>query len=79
MLSPLLETAAGGTVIFVSSLSHRTGYPGAASYAASKGAIAVYAGSIRKPFRRALGVHVACAFPGPMKTEHAAAGSTAKW
>jgi short-subunit dehydrogenase len=64
--------SSGGTVIFISSLSHRTGYPGAASYAASKGAVAVYAKSIRKRFRNELGVDVACAFPGPMKTDHAA-------
>ena len=64
--------ARGGTVIFVSSLAHQTGYPGASSYAASKGAVAVYARSIRKPFRDALGVNVACAFPGPLRTDHAA-------
>src|SRR5690606_1869804 len=27
--------------------------------------------SIRRPFRRKLGVHVACAFPGPMRTAQA--------
>ena len=64
--------AEGGSVIFVSSLAHRTGYPGASSYAASKGVVAVYAKSIRKPFRDRLGVHVACAFPGPLRTDHAA-------
>lgn len=63
--------AKGGRVLFVSSLSHMTGYPGAASYAASKDAVATYAKSIRRPFRRKLGVHVACAFPGPMRTGHA--------
>ncbi|WP_425419486.1 SDR family NAD(P)-dependent oxidoreductase [Oricola indica] len=64
--------APGGRVIFVSSLSHWTGYPGAASYAASKDAIAAYAKSIRKPFRKAFGVRVSCAFPGPLRTRHAA-------
>lgn len=63
--------AKGGNLVFISSLSHWTGYPGAASYAASKDAIAIYARSIRKPFRRALGVTVSCAFPGPMRTAHA--------
>ena len=63
--------AKGGKVLFVSSLAHMTGYPGAASYAASKDAVAVYAKSIRRSFRRALGVHVACAFPGPLRTDHA--------
>lgn len=60
-----------GKVIFISSLSHRVGYPGAASYAASKDAIAIYAKSIRKPFLRDLGVSVCCAFPGPLRTQHA--------
>lgn len=60
-----------GRIVFISSLSHMTGYPGAASYAASKDAIAIYAKSIRRPFRRKLGVHVACAFPGPMRTAQA--------
>ena len=62
--------AKGGHVVFISSLSHMTGYPGAASYAA-KDAIAIYAKSIRRPFRRDLGVHVACAFPGPIRTAQA--------
>jgi len=61
---------AGGRVAFVSSLSHFTGYPGAASYAASKDAIAVYARSIRKPFAKQ-GIKVSCVFPGPMRTGQA--------
>ncbi len=61
---------ANARLAFVSSLSHFTGYPGAASYAASKDAIAVYAKSIRKPFLR-IGVKVSCIFPGPMQTEQA--------
>jgi hypothetical protein len=60
-----------GHLCFVSSLSHFTGYPGAAVYAASKDALAVYAKSIRKPFaKRAIAVTVA--YPGPLRTEHAA-------
>ena len=55
---------------FVSSLSHYTGYPGAAVYAASKDALAVYARSVRRPFGR-LGVRVCTAYPGPLRTEHA--------
>lgn len=61
----------GSNMVFVSSLSHFTGYPGAAAYAASKDAIAVYAKSIRKPFRQ-LGITVSTAFPGPLRTAHAA-------
>ena len=64
--------ARGGRIVFVSSLSHFTGYPGAASYAASKDALAVYAMSIRKPFAKRLGVGVSVAFPGPLRTDHAA-------
>lgn len=61
----------GGAIIFVSSLSHFTGYPGAASYAAAKDALAVYAASIRKPWRKAHDVRVTTAFPGPLRTAHA--------
>jgi short-subunit dehydrogenase len=79
--APLVLTAAlaeqgglaeGGRVVFISSLSHQTGYPGAASYAASKDTVAAYAKSIRKPFRRDLDVAVCCAFTGPLRTDHAA-------
>jgi NAD(P)-dependent dehydrogenase (short-subunit alcohol dehydrogenase family) len=59
-----------GSICFVSSLSHFTGYPGAAVYAASKDALAVYAKSVRKPFARR-GVSVTLACPGPLRTEHA--------
>ncbi len=73
--------ASGGYLVFVSSLSHVLGYPGAASYAASKDAIAVYAKSIRKPFARR-GIKVSCVFPGPMQTDqaekHSPAGSDAQ-
>ena len=57
-------------LVFISSLSHFTGYPGAAVYSATKDAIAVYAASIRKPFAK-LGISVSCVFPGPMKTAQA--------
>ena len=60
----------GSSLMFVSSLSHAIGYPGAASYAASKDAVAIYAKSIRKPFSK-LGIHVGCVFPGPIRTAHA--------
>lgn len=64
--------ARGARLVFISSLSHFTGYPGAASYAASKDALAVYAKSIRKPFAKQFGASVAVAFPGPLRTDHAA-------
>lgn len=69
----LLEADAcrtGGAMVFVSSLSHFTGYPGAASYAASKDALAIYAKSMRN-YAASKGVTLTVAFPGPLKTDHA--------
>ncbi len=62
--------AKGGTIVFVSSLCHATGYPGASVYCASKDAIAVYAKSIR-PTCAGHNVNVLTIFPGPIKTAHA--------
>lgn len=64
------EKSVTAGLCFVSSLSHFTGYPGAAAYAASKDALAVYAKSVRKPFSAA-GVSVTLACPGPLRTDHA--------
>ncbi len=61
----------GGHIVLVSSLSHFTGYPGAAAYAATKDALAIFARSIR-PAAKARGVSVTVAFPGPLRTDHAA-------
>lgn len=58
-------------LVFISSLSHVTGYPGASVYAASKDGLAVYANSVRKPWKRK-GVRVMTVFPGPIRTDHAA-------
>lgn len=69
----LLEAGAvnpGAAMVFVSSLSHFTGYPGAATYAASKDALAVYARSLRK-VATSKGVTITVAFPGPLRTDHA--------
>jgi len=69
----LLEADAfrqGAAMVFVSSLSYFTGYPGAASYAASKDALAIYAKSMRK-FAKSRGVTITVAFPGPLRTDHA--------
>ncbi|MGJ8572601.1 MAG: SDR family NAD(P)-dependent oxidoreductase [Hoeflea sp.] len=69
----LLEAGAisrGAAAVFVSSLSHFTGYPGAASYAASKDALAIYAKSMRK-YAKTAGVTLTVAFPGPLNTDHA--------
>lgn len=79
-LSPMVMTSRlmqnelmrkGSAMVFISSLSHQTGYPGAATYAASKDAIAVYAKSIRKAYARKK-VHVMSVFPGPIRTQMAA-------
>ena len=57
-------------LVFISSLSHFVGYPGAASYAASKDVIATYAKSIKQSLSK-LGITVSSAFPGPLRTQHA--------
>ena len=59
-----------GSMTFISSLSHATGYPGASTYCASKDAIAVYAKSIG-PACAKRGVNVLTIFPGPVRTSHA--------
>ncbi len=60
----------GGSLTFISSLSHSTGYPGASTYCASKDAIAIYAKSIA-PACEKKGVNVLTVFPGPIRTGHA--------
>ncbi|MEM8748972.1 MAG: SDR family NAD(P)-dependent oxidoreductase [Pseudomonadota bacterium] len=57
-------------LVFISSLSHAVGYPGASVYAATKDALAVYARSIRKPLAKKR-VGVLTVFPGPIRTQHA--------
>lgn len=63
--------AQGGRLVFVASLSCFTGYPGAASYAASKDGLASFAASIRKPLWRDKRIAVQLVCPGPMDTPHA--------
>lgn len=63
--------ATGGRLVLVSSLSHFTGYPGAASYAASKDGLASLAVALRKPLWSQLRVRVHLVCPGPMDTPHA--------
>ena len=63
--------AVSGHICFVSSLSHFTGYPGAAVYAASKDALVAYAASVRRACA-AMSVSVSVAYPGPLRTVHAA-------
>jgi short-subunit dehydrogenase len=63
--------AKSGHIVLISSLSHFSGYPGAAAYAASKSALAVFGTSIRKA-AKTRGVSVTIAYPGPLATDHAA-------
>jgi hypothetical protein len=65
------KIAPGGRLVFISSLSHSTGYPGGAVYGASKDALAIYAKSIRAGLSRQ-GFKVTTVFPGPVRTDHAA-------
>ncbi len=73
--------AKDGCITFVSSLSHVTGYPGAAVYAGTKDGLAIYARSVRKGWKRQR-VRVMTVFPGPIRTAHAEryapAGASAK-
>lgn len=62
--------ARGGGLVFVCSLSHQVGYPGAAAYAASKDGLAAYARSLGPALRRD-GLSVLRVFPGPVRTAHA--------
>ncbi|MGB1234147.1 MAG: SDR family NAD(P)-dependent oxidoreductase [Planktomarina sp.] len=62
--------APNAKMCFVSSLSHYVSYPGAAVYAGSKDGLTSYARSLGKAYKRKLSVTVA--FPGPLRTEHAA-------
>ncbi len=57
------------SIVFVSSLSHYAGYPGASVYAATKDGIASYARSLRVSLGKKH--HVLTVFPGPTRTEHA--------
>lgn len=60
----------GGGLIFISSLSHFVGYPGAAVYAASKDALASYARSLSVALAPQA-IHVMVVYPGPTRTAHA--------
>lgn len=61
----------GGSIVFVSSLSHFVSYPGAAVYAASKDGLVAYARSLSVALKPQ-GIHVLSVFPGPTRTPHAA-------
>jgi short-subunit dehydrogenase len=59
----------GGSLVFISSLSHYVGYPGAVIYAASKDGLATYARNLRISLK--MQNHVLVVFPGPTRTTHA--------
>lgn len=60
----------GGSLVFVSSLSHYVSYPGAATYAATKSGLASYARSLSVALTP-WDIHVMTVFPGPTRTAHA--------
>jgi short-subunit dehydrogenase len=60
----------GSAIIFISSLSHFVGYPGASVYAASKDGIASFARSLSVALHHE-DIHVMTVFPGPTRTPHA--------
>ncbi len=62
--------ASGSGLIFLSSLSHYVGYPGAAAYAASKDGLASYARSLRVALA-GQNIGVLTVYPGPTRTSHA--------
>lgn len=79
LYAPMLLTAAllkadliakGATIVFISSLSHYTSYPGAATYAATKSGLASYARSLSIALAPQ-NIHVTTVFPGPTRTAHA--------
>ena len=69
-LMRLNAMTAKSKIVFISSLSHAVGYPGASVYAATKDAVATYAKSVRKPFLKK-GVRILTVYPGPIRTGHA--------
>ncbi len=60
----------GSAILFISSLSHFVGYPGASVYAASKDGLAAFARSLAVALEGE-GIHVMTVFPGPTRTPHA--------
>lgn len=79
LLAPMIITARAlegdvltgdASIVFVSSLSHYVGYPGAAVYAASKDGLSHFARSLRVALQPR-GINCLTVFPGPMRTPHA--------
>lgn len=64
--------ARGGRVVLVSSLSHFTGYPGAAVYGGTKDGLVALARGLRGPLWRSGRIAIHAVAPGPMDTPHAA-------
>ncbi|MCY4351911.1 MAG: SDR family NAD(P)-dependent oxidoreductase [Gemmatimonadetes bacterium] len=62
--------AKDASIVFISSLSHYTSYPGAATYAATKSGLASYARSLSISLAPQ-NIHVTTVFPGPTRTDHA--------
>jgi short-subunit dehydrogenase len=62
--------AQGGSLVFVSSLSHYVSYPSASVYAASKDGLASYARSLAVALKER-DIQVLTVYPGPTRTAHA--------
>ena len=62
--------AKGASIAFISSLSHYTSYPGAATYSTTKSGLASYARSLSIALAPQ-NIHVMTVFPGPTRTAHA--------
>lgn len=60
----------GSSIIFISSLSHFVGYPGASVYGASKDGLTSFARSLSLALKPE-GIHVMTVFPGPTHTPYA--------
>lgn len=58
------------SLVFIASLSHYVGYPGAAVYAGSKDGLAAYARSLGVALA-GQNIHVMTVYPGPTRTAHA--------
>lgn len=64
------KIAEGGSLVFISSLSRFTGYPGASVYGATKDGLASYARSLSLALAPRH-IHVLVVYPGPTRTAHA--------
>ena len=70
--------AAGGRLVFIASVSHFTGYPGASVYAGGKDALVAFARSLRRPLWADHRTTVQVATPAPMRNRPCRAPCTTR-